>query len=447
MKFSRTTRTVGVVLGALAWGALAPAQDLVHKAPPQEGPVLIENATVHTVSGGTIENGAVLFENGRITGVGQAISGVPGDTHRIDATGLHVYPGLIAANTVMGLVEIGAVRATRDYGETGSITPEVFAAVSVNPDSTLIPVTRSNGIMSCAVMPQGGLIPGRASVIRMDGWTWEDLAVEQDAGLIVNWPSLRIARGWWVTKSEKEQRREIRENLDRIDDVFDQAEAYLSAKDADPTIPSDIRFESMRDAIRNNGRIFIRAQEMEQIQSAVNWASERGYNVVIVGGRDAADVADTLARHDVGVILTGTHRLPKRRDADYDSIFRAPLVLEEAGVRWCMATGGGSFQTPHARNLPYHAASAVAYGLPVEAGIRSITLSAAELLGVDDRLGSIEAGKSATLIVTTGNPMEMTTSVEMAFIDGRKIDLTDKHKALRDKYREKYRQLGVIDEE
>ncbi len=434
--------------------APALAQDLTVKAPAQDKPLTIIGGTVHTVSGGTIEDGTVVVADGIILFVGEtdaardfvkSMEGVDEWTV-VDAAGRHVYPGLIGANTVMGLIEIGAVRATRDYAEVGSITPEVRAAVSVNPDSTVIPVTRLNGVLTCGVFPAGGSIPGRAGVIRMDGWTWEDLSIDGAAGLIVNWPNMRVSGRWWSTKSFDEQRKEIEKNIRAIDEAFDLAGAYLDAKGADDSLPVDLRWEAMRDALRDGGRVFVRAQELDQIEAVIAWGMKRELDIVIVGGRDAPLAATLLAQHGVGVIYTGTHRMPKRRDSDYDVIYSGPAALEAAGVSWCLATTGGSFQTPHERNLPYHAASAVRHGLAHDAAVRAITLGAAEMLGVDDRLGSIEAGKSATLIVTDGSPLEVTTTVELALIDGRVIDLSSKQTVLAEKYREKYRQLGLIED-
>ena len=428
------------------------AQDLTVKAPAQDKPMTIIGGTVYTVSDGVINNGTVVIDRGEIVFVGEmeAARGFvnskdkAGEWIVIDAERRSVYPGLIGANTVMGLVEISAVRATHDSNELGSITPEVRAAVSVNPDSTVIPVTRLNGVLTCGVFPAGGAIPGQAGVIRMDGWTWEDLAIEQSAGVIVNWPNMRTGTNWWDTKTVKEQREDVEKNIRAIDDAFDAADAYLLAKDEDEHLPTDLRWEAMRPVLRDGGRVFVRAQELDQIEAAAHWGAGRGLDVVILGGRDAPEYAETLAGLGVGVIYTGTHRMPKRRDSAYDEIYTGPVRLDQAGVRWCLATTGGNFQTPHERNLPYHAASAVRHGLSEARAIYSITLGAAEMLGIDDRLGSIEAGKRATLIITDGSPLEVTTHIEMALIDGRIIDLSSKQTKLSEKYREKYRQLGLI---
>lgn len=434
-----TTLAAGALLGA------ASAQDLGVPAPAQTTPILIRNATIHPVSGPVVNNGFVLLVDGRISQIGNAGDAVfstnmPPEV--VDASGKHVYPGLINATTLIGLLEVGAVRSTLDYAEVGAVTPEVRAAVSVNPDSTQIPVTRSNGVLVVGVMPEGGTIPGRASVMRLDGWTWEGLTVADDAGLIINWPNVNPIRSRWMQQSDEEQAETMRKNLRVIDDAFREAKAYFASRKADPTTPTSTRWESMRPTIEAGKQIFIRAQEAEQIRSAVSWAVENGYKPVIIGGRDAAKCADLLKKHDVGVIITGVHRLPSRDDAPYDEPFTLPYELEAAGVRW--ALGASSTGYGNDRNLPYHAATAVAYGLDHDAALRSITLSAAELLGVAETLGSLENGKSATLIITTGDPMEITTQIERAYIDGKEIDLSNKQTKLADKYRERYRQMGVI---
>lgn len=446
MKKFLTSCSILVASLAMTSGALA--QDLGIKAPPQSNPIILVG-TVHTVSGGVIQNGMVMFDEGVITSVG--------DAERLDfmrlapnvevirlPEGMHIYPGLIGANTVMGLTEISSVRATLDHTEVGDFTPEVRAAASVNPDSTLLPVTRSAGILTVGVLPLGGNVTGRAAVIRMDGWTWEDMAISDDAGLVVNWPSVRPSTAWWVTTPREEQIQRAERRLKEIDEFFTAAQSYLDAKAADDAVPTDIRYEAMGPALRGESPVFIRANEVQQIESAIEWATGRGLKAVIVGGRDAVQCADLLKKHDIGVIVDGVHRLPGDRDDVYDEPFTLPARLEAAGVRWCLASGE---ETAHERNLPHNAGTAVAYGLDPEVGIRSITLSAAELLGVADRLGSIEEGKAATLIVTDGNPMEVTTLTWMAFIDGRRISLADKQKILTEKYLEKYRQLGLIEDE
>ncbi|MEC9374584.1 MAG: hypothetical protein VYC34_12105, partial [Planctomycetota bacterium] len=226
---------------AVSLASTAAAQDLVHTAPPQANTIIIRNATIHTISGETIENGALYFSEGVIGGVMTDAEFEDLKTRirfrqsppiEIDATGKHVYPGLIGANTATGLIEIGQVAETIDMNEVGDVTPEVYAAVAVNPDSTIIPVTRSNGVLTVGVFPASGAVPGWASVLRMDGWTWEDMTIEARAALVVNWPNVRPINAWWMNRSEEEQLKEAKENLRRIDEAFNAAEAYIAAKNA-----------------------------------------------------------------------------------------------------------------------------------------------------------------------------------------------------------------------
>ncbi len=422
----------------------ASAQDLGLKAAPQPAPVAIVNASVHPVSAPSIERGFVYFEGGRIVEIGEGDRVFPATTRVIDANGMQVWPGLIAPVTELGLTEIQAVRQTRDYHEVGEFTPEARAATGTNPDSTLIPVTRSNGILTYGAFPTSGAVPGTASVMRSDGWTTEDMAIRADAGVIINWPSMRPSQDWWADEPDAEQRRRIRERLDAIDTFFQQAISY---RDGDRPVTS-LRLEAAlislpgADGGAPERPVFINANDVDQINAAVVWAVGMGMRPVIVGGSDAHLCAELLAAHDVPVILGGTQRFPKRADSPHDDPYTLPKRLADAGVRWCMAS---SDRTAHERNLPYNAAKAVAFGLPIDEAMRGLTLSTAEVLEVADEIGSLDAGKAATLIITDGHPLEVTTETVAAFIDGRQIDVSNKQTDLAEKYREKYRQTGMID--
>lgn len=432
--------------------ANAAAQDLLPKAAPQTHPILVRHADIHTVSHGRIEDGELYFEGGRIRAIGRSHEVVDADAEGraevIDARGKRVYPGFVCVATNLGLSEIGSVDMTIDTAEAGSINPNAFAAVAVNPDSWLIPVTRRNGVLTCGVLPQGGLVSGRLAVLRLDGWTWMDMAIEEDAGLVVNWPFLGsgpAGRFGGRRRAGGEEEQPSGDPLARLDLVVDTAAAYLRARAADPSIPTDLRHEAFAAALAGEKPLFVSATTAEQIESAVTWAARRNLRIVIVGGRDAERCADLLARHQVPVVLTGVHRMPHRRDISYASTYELPAKLEAAGVRWCLSLSGRD--SSNARNLPYEAAAAIAYGLDPEVALRSITLSAAECLGVGDRLGSLEPGKLATFFIADGDPFELSTTIEAAFIDGRRIDLRDKQTELAAKYREKYRQLGLIEKD
>lgn len=441
---NRTITLIATVVVVLLASLPVAASDQIPAA-KQARPIALVGATVHTVIGPPIENATIVFENGRITEVGRNAK-VPTGADRITVTGKHVYPGIIAANTSMGLVEINAVRSTRDYAETGSVKPNVRAEVSVNPDSEIIPVSRANGITMALTVPVGGLISGTSALIELDGWTWEDMTYQAPVGLHVFWPNMSVSTAWWERRSKEDQMKARDENLKRIKTAFTEARAYAKAKAAEqesgvPYHDSDLRWTAMQPVLAGDVPVFIHASSLQQIQAAVGWASDEGLRVVIVGGRDAWRVTGLLKEKGVSVIYTDVHRSPGRRWEDYDVSFKAPLKLYEAGIPFCISSSGGGFGTAHVRSLPYQAAAAASYGLPKDEALRAVTIYPAQILGVGDRVGSLEVGKDATLIVTNGDPLEITTNVEMEFIRGRQVDLTSRHTMLYDKYRKKYEQL------
>jgi imidazolonepropionase-like amidohydrolase len=440
-------RPLRSILFTLALAASARAQDLGLKAPPQSAPISITNATIHTVSGKTLEHAHITFDHGVIKEIAEGdASAATGKV--IDAKGAHVYPGLIAPDTQLGLNEFGEVRQTLDFAEVGDITPEVRAVTAVNPDSTLIPVSRTNGILLAAVFPDGGRVPGQVSVIRLDGWTTEDMAALPSAGVVVSWPSMRPVSSPFFDRPEEEQLKDIKRSVAAIDDAFLAAQAYAAAKAANPSLATDLRHEALRECLQSTDAahpqrsVFIRAMDVDQITAAVSWARERKLKAVIVGGRDAPLCAELLKSQNVPVIVTGTHAFPKRADAPYDDAFTLPKRLVDLGVRFCIASAD---RTAHERNLPYNAATAVAYGLDRDSAVKAVTLWPAQILGVDSGApagyGSLEVGKSATLLIASGDILETSTNVRRAWIDGREIDLSNKQSALAAKYRAKYEQL------
>ncbi len=432
-------------------GTVAHAQSRQVPAPKQERPVAIVHVTVHnpptTIDGRdeiVIEDGYVLFEGGRITGMG---SGDPGELDGydvLDAAGLHVYPGLIAGPTQLGLVETLQVEATDDRTELDNEHPEIAAWIAINPDSDLIPVTRSSGILTALVFPGGGTIGAQPSAIRLDGWTTEDLVIKKSLGVLVNWPLIHPVSSRWSRRGPGQQTSRSKEQIAAIDRFFDDAEAWVAARAADPTVAFNARFAAMAPVLSGKEPVFIDASRASQIESAVAWAGNRDLKLVIVGGTAAGDCAGLLAENRIPVMLRGTHRLPLNRHDPHDAPFTTPKRLRDAGVLFSI--GNADSEPAHERGLGHHAATAAAHGLPRGAALRSVTLSPAEIVGLGDELGSIEDGKAATLLVTTGDPLEITSEILVAFIDGRRIDLDDRQKMLVRKYREKYRQLGLYDQ-
>lgn len=417
--------------GLLGWSRLS-ADEI--PAAAQKSPIALVGGTVHPVSGPAIEGGTVLFADGKIVAVGKDVK-LPAGTEEISVVGKHVYPGLFESHSQMGLTEFASIPASIDSYETGSINPNVKANVAVNPDSALIPVTRANGVLVALTAPTSGRISGQAAVIQLDGWTYEDLTLNADAGMIINWPG-----GQRRGRRGRGAEAEASDPLEEIKDLLDQAKDYASLRKADPDRqPLDLRLEALTKLVERKLPVIAAADTLEQIESAVGFAARENLRLIILGGYDAEECAALLKKHNVPVIITSTHRLPQYRSDQYDASYTLPARLQAAGILFAIS-GSGRSETWNSRNLPYHAATAAAFGLTPEQAIRSITLSPAEIFGVADRIGSLEEKKDATLFVANGNPLEIQTQVEMAFVQGRKIDLSSKHVRLWEKYKTKYEQ-------
>ncbi len=419
-------------------------------APAQDHPILIKDGTLHTVTNGVLEGYDILFENGKITRIEESISATP-NMEVITADGKHIFPGLIVSVSTLGLVEVNAMRASVDYNEAGDMTPEVRANVSYNPDSELIPVTRSNGVLFVNSMPAGGRIPGQSSLMKMDGWTWEDATFQHPTALHLNWPDMWINTNPKSKKSVKDQEKEQQEFITKLDEFVDKVRRYEQSKSYGSKTRShdeyrDLRLESMIPYVNGDKPIFVHAFDVRQIESAVYWAKKHDMKIAIVGGWDAWRIPDVLTSHDVPVVIESVLRLPWRRHSHYQESYTLPKRLHDAGVSFCISSAGNAFQAAHVRDLPNHAAMASAYGLPFDEALKSITQSAADILGVGDKIGSLEVGKDASLFLSDGHILEITTNVERAFISGADIDLNDRHKTLYSKYTKKYQQLGILPE-
>jgi imidazolonepropionase-like amidohydrolase len=409
-------------------------------APPQQQPIVLLNATVHPVTSEPIETASILFDKGKIVDIGTNIE-IPSGAIEIDLKGKHVYPGLIESRSQLGLTEIGAVDVTSDYAERGDINPSVRAEVAVNPESEHIPVARANGIALAVAAPGGGLIAGRSALIMTDGWTWKQMTFKAPLSMVVNWPNMGMYDD--DDEASKQQRDRIKKRIEILEKAIEDARAYLTATESPGTderfAKTDVRWEAMVPVLRGDLPVWIVADSLLEIESAVSWADKHKLKAVLVGGADAWHYTDLLKQKDIPVVVTSVLSLPGRRDAPFDEPFTLPLRLYRAGVKFCIASGGASA----IRNLPYHAAKAAAYGLPKDEALKAITLYPAQIMGVADRVGSLEKGKDATLIVTDGDPLEITTSVYELFIQGRRIDLANKHRRLYDKYRQRYRQADA----
>ena len=409
---------------------------------PQKVPAALVGATIHPVSRPPFR-GTIVFDAGRITLLGETVE-TPAGAERIPVEGKHVYPGLFDAFTDIGLVEVSTIAGSRDQEELGDFNPNVSAHVAVNPDSEHIPVTRSNGVLLVLASPAGGRVAGQASVLQLDGWTTEDLTLRAGAGMYVEWPgAARAGRRRGGARGDGEGSDRALEALRRF---FEDARGYRAAREArGEAQPRDARLEAMIPVLARERPLIVHANLVEEIRAAVGFAVEQGASLVIHGGYDAPLCAPLLRKHGIPVIVAGVYRLPLHGSDPYDHAFTLPSRLREAGVEFAISSMGqrGASQV---RNLPYHAAMAAAFGLPLDDALKAITLSPARILGVEARVGSLEPGKDATLIVTDGDPLETRTAVEMAFVRGRKVDLSDRHKRLWAKYREKYRQLRELRE-
>jgi len=405
--------------------------------------LLLKGATVHTVAGEAIPAGEVLVRDGRIATVGKALSAA--EARVVDLSGLHLFPGMVALDTTLGLTEIGAVRATRDDREVGDYTPDVQSWIAVNPDTELLPVARANGVAYFEPAPRGGVVAGQSGLVALDGWTPEQMTVQKPLALHVYWPVMdldttprELARDKSKWKSLDEQAKERAAKLRALDDFFKEAQAYAKAKEAaskgQATAPTpDPAWEAMLPFVRGERPLMVHADEVRQIRAAVAWAATNGWNIILAGGRDAWRVADLLARHRVPVLYEHVFTQPIRDTDPYDAQFRAPAVLQKAGVT--VAFGLSLYRDSLVKNLPYEAAQAVAFGLPTEEALKGVTLYPAGLAGVATRLGSIEPGKEATLFAADGHILDIRASVKRMWIAGREVSLESRHTRLYEKYK------------
>ncbi|MGH9948203.1 MAG: amidohydrolase family protein [Pyrinomonadaceae bacterium] len=410
----------------------------------------IVNARIVTVSGAVIENGTVVIQNGKIAAVGAGIS-VPSGAEKIDGKGLSVYPGMIDAGTNLGLAEIGqGANATIDVAETGTMNANAKAIKGVNPHSSHVNVTRVNGVTSVVSLPSGGLISGQAALINLNGSTQDDMAVDPLAALVINYPRITqfggfggggfggFGGGQQIDFNEAVKRRDTQ--IDALKKIFKDAENYGRAVDASakdktlPAVQTDLKLEAMVPYVRGERPIFFNAERERDIKSVIKFVTEMKVKGVIVGGQEAWRVADDLKKNNISVIYTNIYSLPVREDDAYDSLYEAPSKMQQAGIKFCISTGDGGGEV---RDLPYHAGLAGSFGLSKDDALRSVTLYPAQILGVSDKLGSIDAGKIANIVVTDGDLLDPRTNVKYVFIAGRLIPLTSRHTELFDSFKDR----------
>ena len=402
-------------------------------AADQSEPIAITGAVIHIGNGMIVNDGIITFDRGLITAVGVAGGGINLVNHAlIDVEGRHVYPGFVLPNSTLGLIEVNSVRATSDVLEEGDINASVRSAIAYNTDSEIIPANRFNGILTAQVAPQGGLISGSSTVFKLDGWNWEDAMLAEDVGLHLHWPSyVQRRRNSETGLFETVDNENYEGQTQLLHSLFQDAQAYSGQL-------LNLNLLAMQPLFNGVTKLFIHADEAKQIISAIRFARSYGIqDIVLVGGADALSVKDFLLAQNVPVIYERIHELPQREWQDVDIPFKTPFLLHDAGIK--VGIGGGATSIDRQRNLPFFAGTAAAYGLNRETALAMITSVNAEILGVADRVGTLEVGKDATLFISEGDALDMRTSQVLgAYIQGRDIDLYGTQQQLYERFRVKY---------
>lgn len=409
-------------------------------APKQTKATLITNAIAHLGNGEIIENCAIGFKEGKLTLVADARLirlDLSAYENLIDASGKHVYPGFIAPNSTLGLVEIDAVSASDDEREIGSFTPNVRSIIAYNSESKIIETARINGVLMAQVAPRGGRITGTSSIVQLDSWTWEDAVVKQDDGIHVNFPTTFRRSGWWAEPGTIEANKDYIKQVDELNTFFNKAKAYLNQSPKE----KNLVLESMKGLFDGSQTLFVNANEEKQIIDAIRVSKDNGVKkIVIVGGYQADKVADLLKSNQIGVLIGRTHSLPNLDQDDIDQPFKLAKVLTDLGVVVGLENSG-DMERMNTRNLPFQAGTTVAYGLTKEQALQTITLNTAKILGIEAQCGSLEVGKDATLFISEGDALDMRTNkLTKAFIQGRDISLESHQTKLYQKYKNKYNQ-------
>ncbi|MEO7521297.1 MAG: amidohydrolase family protein, partial [Gemmatimonas sp.] len=422
-KRSAVTLALATAIAAHGTARVAAAQVRM-TVPPQEQPVVLRGATIHTVTKGTITNGTIVLERGKITAIGGPEIATPRAAKVVDVSGKHIYPGLVDAYSTVGITEIGSVEVSEDIRELGDFNPNVRADIAVNAESRHIGTTRSAGVLVAFTTPEGGVISGLSSAMSLEGWTWEEMSMKGAAALNVAWPNPnagggRGGRGGGGGRGGAPAGpppKTYAEQVQQIKDWFGEARAYRDAVKAGQTVRTDARYAAMIPAIDGAIPVVVAAEGAAQINDAITWAKAEKIKLVIRGGRDALFVADRLKAENVPVILTSTMSAPDRQYESYDHAYATPALLHAAGVKFAIAGGSGGL---YSNRLPWEAGVAVAFGLPEEEALKAVTINAAESMGVADKVGSLEVGKEATLLITTGTPLDMTSNIIQSYIQGR----------------------------
>lgn len=394
----------------------------------QKEKVWIIAGALHLGNGKVYNNASVRFDKGIITAIDTSHATKDFPDHVI-VLAKHVYPGLIAPNTTIGLNEIDAVRSTRDYNEVGENNANIRSIIAYNTDSKVTPTIRSNGILLAQITPTGGSISGNSSIVQLDAWNWEDAAVKTDDALHLNWPRMSQQRGF--REEGDAEKLQVDKEIKALDEIFSNAKTYCSSK---PDV-LNLKLEAFKEIFSGKKKVFIHTDGAREMISAVQFMQRYGITPVIVGGDESFLITKFLQENKIAVVLIRTHNLPSLPEDDVDLPYKLPKILHDSGVLYCIADVGAWQQ----RNLPFQAGTAVAYGLTREQALMAITKNTAEILGIDRNYGTLEVGKSATLIISDGDILDMKTSkVNRAWINGREINLDNSQKQLDKKFRSKY---------
>ena len=406
-------------------------------APIQNETITISGATAHIGNGTIIENSIITFENGILIAVADATtSKITLRGTIIDATGKHVYPGFIAPNTTLGLVEIDAVRPTRDQDELGEFIPNVRSLIAYNAESKVVESLRPNGVLIAQITPRGGTISGTSSIVQLDAWNWEDAVVKEDDGVHINWPNSYAQGRWWLGESSAyKANKNYQEEIENIKSFILNSKTY--GKSTPKKINED--FKAMQGLFNGHQKIFVHADGEKEMIDAVTILKNNGiYNVIVVGAYEAYKISDFLKKNDVSVLIQRVHSTPERDDEDYDLPYKLAKLLVDEGILVALQTSG-QMEGMNTRNLPFYAGQVAAQGLSKEKALQLITENPAKILGIDANYGTLESGKSATLFICEGDALDMRTNIlSQAFIDGREISLETHQTKLWKRYSKKY---------
>lgn len=429
MKFIIKTFSLSLLLLSMA---LTGYSQQVSK--PSQGTYALTNATIETVTKGTVK-GTLVVENGNISAIGPNVA-IPPDAKVVDCSGLFIYPGLIDAGTQLGLVEVSSVSLTADANELGDIIPQMQALTAVNPNATAIPVTRVEGVTTTLVVPVGGTVPGTAALINLVGYT-PDQMYAGFKGIVMNYPSSG-RRGRRDSRTDEQRKKDEDKQLKKINDMWDQLALYhrldsMAGTQSASSLDYNPEMEAMLPAYRGEIPVLLEVNQASAIESAIKWVKKRKINAIFTGVAEGWRVADQLAEAKIPVITGPMLSMPTRASDRYDTPYANPGKMHKAGVKVAIRSN----DTENVRNLPFNAGFAAAYGMGKEAALKAVTIVPAEIMGVADRLGSLEKGKSATLFVTDGDPFETKTQVKHLFIDGWNIPLDSRHIRLYNEFLER----------